>query len=392
MSQAPVVKIDANDIIIGKPLPWPVYNSANQLLLQQGTSVASQRQVDILIEQGVFRPLTQQEIAVIQAEETAEAETKAIKEKRTNPFAAQAIWARMLDQVFQRILNPEDGSLEPALMDVSNSIVLVTRDKPDALLSAVHLTKSFDYATHHPIHTAALCTLMADHLKLDPEREQALIAAALTMNIGMLNLQRVLFNQETPLTPEQKAAIHSHPEKSVELLVKAGIRDDLILQIVTQHHEKIDGTGYPGHFRGDFICQEARILSIADIYAAMVTPREYREPIAGHDALKKIFMTRGKAVDESLAALLIREVGLYPPGSFVKLANHEVAVVARRPINAAQKAKTPIVFSVISPRGGMYEQPIKRDTNMEQYKILCAAQPKLDQPIDTQFIWGIKAG
>lgn len=388
MTQDSVVKIDAKDIVIGKPLPWPVYNKDKRLLLQEGASVASERQVEILLAQGLYRPMTIEEIKADQEPEPVE--EKPVREKKSNPFYAKNVWADLLTDLFDQILNPKSASIQDDVLQVSDQIIAVTKEVPDALLSAIHLTRSFDYATHHPIHTAALSTMLMEKMEFEPERERALIAAAMTMNIGMLELQRELFVQQTPLTEAQKAGVQNHPNKSVEMLKKAGITNPIWLQAIEQHHEKVDGSGYPNHLSGDAICLEARILSIVDIYAAMVTPREYRQSVAGHDALKKIFMARGKAVDESLAALLIREVGLYPPGSYVKIANGDIAVVARRPIDAAHMAKNPMVYSIISPRGGMYDQPIKRDTNMDCYKILSTAQPETKEPIDTQMIWGMK--
>lgn len=388
MTQNSVVKIDAKDIVVGKPLPWPVYNKEQRLLLNQGACVASERQAEILLAQGLFRPMTEEEI---EAEENPEPiEDEETRQRRSNPFFAKNIWADSLTQLFDKILDPNSENLQQDVHDMSEQIIDVSKDRPDALLSAIHLTRSFDYATHHPIHTAALCTLLAERLQFEMDREISLISAALTMNIGMLELQRELFNQQTPLTDAQKSGVHNHPELSVQMLKKSGVTDQIWLNAIAQHHEKMDGTGYPNHLKGEDICLEARVLSIVDIYAAMVTPREYRKSIAGHDALKRIFTARGKAVDESLAALLIREVGLYPPGSYVKIANGDTAIVARRPINAALKAKSPMVYSIISPRGGMYEQPIQRDTNKDIYKILSATQPEIRDPINTQIIWGLK--
>lgn len=382
-----IIKIDANDIEIGKPLPWPVFNREQRLLLKAGAVVASQRQVEILMSQGLYRPLSESEIAELENSKT----DPQPHERRSNPFLVKQEWSEQLNALFTRIQNPigNDG-MEHDLLALADAMLAVAKDRPDALLSAIHLTRSFDYAVLHPIHTAVLCTLLVDRLQFDPEREHIVIAAALAMNVGMLDLQRVLFKQMSPLTEDQKTGVRNHPETSVQILKDAGFSNELLLRTILQHHEKLDGSGYPGKCSADEISQEARILSISDIYAAMVTPREYRKSVPGHDALKKIFMSRGKVVDESLASLLIREIGLYPPGTFVKIANGDIAVVARRPLDAAKHAKNPMVFSVISPRGGMYEQPIKRDTNQDQYKILSAELPKLDSPLDTQMIWGLK--
>lgn len=84
-----------------------------------------------------------------------------------------------------------------------------------------------------------------------------------------------------------------------------------------------------------------------------------------------------------MAQLLIREVGVYPPGSFVKLINGDTAIVIKRAIvKKGRNATAPVVACIISPRGGLYEQPALRDSNLEMYKVTGLAEPDFDEPID----------
>jgi hypothetical protein len=83
-------------------------------------------------------------------------------------------------------------------------------------------------------------------------------------------------------------------------------------------------------------------------------------------ALREIFLKRGGKVDENLAKALIKELGLYPPGSFVRLHNGEIAIVFRR----GKTATTPLVRSVIGPRGAMLGRPVRRDTSETHYVIV----------------------
>ena len=92
-------------------------------------------------------------------------------------------------------------------------------------------------------------------------------------------------------------------------------------------------------------------------------------------------------VDEQLAVLLIKEIGVYPPGSFVKLANNETAVVLRRGI---KKANCPVCLSVISPRGAPYQNPIMRDTKEDKSYAIEAVIPR-DKGMELDFnkLWGV---
>ncbi len=106
-------------------------------------------------------------------------------------------------------------------------------------------------------------------------------------------------------------------------------------------------------------------------------------------ALKNIFTKRGQSVDSNLTQMLIREVGIYPPGSFVKLVNGDVAIVIKRAIVKKNRDTTsPSVCSVISPRGGLYERHTIRDSNLDMFKITEMCLPEIDEPINYQKLWG----
>jgi len=372
------IRLNPEDIHVGSPLPWPIYGENRCLLLRQGEIVTSERQLALLVERGLFRRLS--------LEEDAEPETA--KRIRKNPFIAKQACADRLQLLLRDLADGVAANALQRTHEIATMIRALCELDADAILAAVHLSRDFDYATLHPIHTAILCDLLAVRLALPDEQRQSLIAAALTMNVGMLDLQNQLFEQAEPLTAEQSRAIQQHSHVGVELLSAAGIDDDVWLDIVLQHHERIDGGGYPNALTAESIRHKARILALADIYSALVTPRRHRKPILAKDALKTIFLGRGKEVDEELAGHFIRETGIFPPGAFVRLANGEIAVVARRAIvNQSRDSTAPIVYSVISPRGGRYESPICRDCNNEVFKIENICPAELDMHPVVEKIW-----
>ena len=99
----------------------------------------------------------------------------------------------------------------------------------------------------------------------------------------------VLNRQTGALTEDQRLMIDTHPLAGVELLQAAGVDDEVWLEAVLQHHERLDGSGYPSGLEGDAISPGARMLAIVDIYSAMVRPRAYREAIHARHALRSLF-------------------------------------------------------------------------------------------------------
>ena len=136
--------------------------------------------------------------------------------------------------------------------------------------------------------------------------------------------------------------------------------------------------------KGETIPLAIRIISLADTYSAMVTPRVYRAQILARDALRDIFLKRGGEMDAELAQAFIKELGVFPPGTFVKLQNGEVGIVSRRGDNAMQ----PIVQSVIGPRGAPLPNCIKRDSADADYAIREMVVRDRAAKLDVHRMWG----
>lgn len=227
----------------------------------------------------------------------------------------------------------------------------------DAVLGALLLDDGAAYADIHPLMVGALATLVAARLGIDGALRPRLVAAAFSCNLGLLP-QHPALARPGPLVPMLEDLVRSHPVRSHTLLREHGVDDPLWLTLVLQHHERPDGSGYPDALRGPDIDPLARLLSLADIYSAMVLPREYRHGIRAQQAVRRIFLARGQQVDAALAADFIGEIGVFPPGACVRLVNGETGVVVRR---GSPRREWPVVSSFLSPRGGIYPRPLHRD-------------------------------
>jgi HD-GYP domain-containing protein (c-di-GMP phosphodiesterase class II) len=383
-------KIKPGEINVGEPLPWPVYDIEKALLLQEGTVVRSEKQMNIIMEKGVYRGMTADEVVEEKKKEQIKLDQRCSNQP-SNPFEMKRSCAEKLQGLIHDLIAGDKVDAYTTAMDIAKTIKHSCEYNANATLAAIHLSDEFSYGILHPLHAATLSELLMRRLNFTDAQEQTVMAAALLMNVGMFELQDELFAQTEALTEQQKAGIHAHPQKSVDILKAVGVKDTHLLKIILQHHERIDSDGYPGKLSGDIIHQGAKVVALADMYAAMITPRAYREPIMAHDAMKKIFVDRGKSVDDHLTQLLIREVGVYPPGSFVKLVSGDTAIVVKRAIvKKGSSATTPVVACIISPRGGLYEKPLVRDTNIDMYKITSMAQPEIEEPISFAKFWGFK--
>jgi HD-GYP domain-containing protein (c-di-GMP phosphodiesterase class II) len=257
-------------------------------------------------------------------------------------------------------------------LDLAKLIEELCDFDPDAALGMVHLIKEPRYAISHSLHAAILCELIARRLEWPATHRRQVQAAALTANIAMLALQEELQSQSAPLTEAQRAEVRLHPYNGARLLISLGIEDELWLKIVLQHHERVDGSGYPNALREDRICQEAKLLAVADRYAAMVSGRSYRDGIPARDVLKQLFLAKGKEYDETLSLLLVKELSIFPPGGFVALENGEQAMVIKRPPVGSLH---PVVSSFTDAQGLAVPKPVRRNTALTGFHVKDVSPP-----------------
>ncbi len=275
-----------------------------------------------------------------------------------------------------------------ALLEIAERFVRLAREAPDALLGAVLLDDAAPYAQLHPLMVALIGELVGARAGIDEASRVVLVAAAMSCNLGMLNLQDELAQQAVALSDAQRLAIHEHPQRSHALLIAAGVSDPSWLAIVAQHHERPDGSGYPLGLRAPAVAQSARLIALADMYAAMVLPRGYRDGVRAQDALRAIFLARGSQVDGGLAALFINELGVFPPGIFVRLANGETGVVVKR----GTRGQNPLLVSCFqSPRGAPYHAPILRQASARGELEVCEVLPRQRLPASPAALWGSMA-
>jgi len=235
---------------------------------------------------------------------------------------------------------------------------------PDGALLALMQMAAVEverYSATHSVLVSVLCGIAArEVLQWPSDLHPTLCHAALTMNIGMTELQDQLAQQTDPLTPLQRQNIGRHAERSAELLEQLGLKDQTWLEAIRPHHRMAPGR-LSAHAPGR---RMARLIQRADMFAAAMSPRASRRPVPPSKAMKAIYFDENGQIDEAGAAL-IKAIGIYPPGSFVRLANGEVAVVVQRGANTA----APRVAVVLNRNGTPNADLTLRNTSRAGWRV-----------------------
>lgn len=372
-------RLNHRDLTVGEPLPWDVYGADNKLLLRRGHVLENDHQVEELVDRGLF-------IDGAHADRHAPpAPTNHIEAPSALRFINMA--TKRLERLLYNLGNETD--VQAKFLEVTKALAYAVNINADVAIASIQLNHAgAHYAIRHCIDTALLAYLVARAMQKEPVECQSIMAAALTMNVGMLRQQDQLQDKQEPLSETEIAVIKAHPHKSAETLVEAGIHDPTWLMCVRMHHEEADGQGYPLGTEVGAIPDSAKILALADRYCAAISVRKYRRTLLPAAALRDVLMRNGKATEPILAAYFIKELGTTPPGTLVQLQNGEIGVVTQR----SGASPSAVVHAFIGPRGAPLSFPIKRDTAKPLYAIHeTLAWEKATLRFSMQQLWGNEA-
>jgi AraC-like DNA-binding protein len=335
-------------IKIGAPLPFSILGPDGQLLLNKGQVIQSEAQLEAMLERHALV-------------DRGEADSGQKDPKSADKNALPGLWGQTLDQIGRMLRSSVHADFLGALDEVAAPLrALIERD-PDLAIFQVLRQEGMaegQYGSQHGVHAAITALLAAKRLGASEDEQQRTLRAALTMNLSVLELQGRLTAQVFPLHPRQKLIMREHPWRSREMLVAHGIDDAEWLRAVLEHHEAPDGSGYPKALTAP--SDLALLLSSADVFTAKLSTRAGRVALPADRAARDFFISRKTL---PAASAIIKEFGVFPPGTLVKLASGESGVVVRR----AQPA--PIVAALVNKSGEMMN-PARRDGSKPEQAIV----------------------
>lgn len=360
--------VSRNDLRLGQEVQADIVDAKGAVLVRKGTPVESETFVEFLLSCG----------AKIQCDEDP-----AFGAMSRPPSTFETIDA-LGSELAQACLRPTElTEFVGTVRDIARKLSVTVENAPDASIASIFLVPCDSYSVRHQVHSAILCDLVASLLGIDALDRLSLVCGALTMNLAFLEYQDCLNERTGGLSSDEKETILKHPLIGEQILITAGANDPLWLSCVRNHHEKRDGSGYPDGLSGDAIPRPAQILQIVDVFSARVSARSWSDKELANATMADLLRsTAGNQCDPDLVKALIKTLGAFPPGCFVKLANEEQAIVVHR----GQKATSPIVRS-LSLAHLRYETPVLRDTSESAYTI----RALLPLDVDTDIPGGLRS-
>ncbi|MCE4554117.1 hypothetical protein [Pelomonas cellulosilytica] len=381
-----LIPLPARTLRVGMTLPYDLFDAGGQLLFARGQVLRDSPLVRGLVEGGAWvqsdatmeyqralahrlDTLVMQDVPladIAKADGSFRLEQQAPAKPELGPREA---WSDLLLHVRSLLREAEPHDFAGRLAQLRDTALKRLNAQPDATLMLLIFESSQafeDYSARHGLLALLLCDLVARQLSLAPELREALQGAALTMNYGAGDTQDRLAAQAGPATQAQRQSLSLHGEQAAGRLASAGITNEAWLTAVRLHHEAGPGPLAP-RGPGEML---ARLLQRIDLFGARLSPRRSRKAMSGAAAARAVFLDELGQPDEAGAAL-IKTVGLYPPGSIVRLANGEVGIVFKR----GYSANEPLVAALLGKSGSPLSNPVPRDTRLAAQAITASLAP-----------------
>lgn len=232
------------------------------------------------------------------------------------------------------------GYVREGLRDILGSL----ERNADAVTWLLQLKRMDEYSFDHAMEVSVNMMRLGSHIGWRKKYLLNLGFAGLLQDVGKTRLPPELLAKTGALTAEERETVHSHVASSLELLYEQSGLPTEVMVIVSRHHERWDGSGYPRGLRSDDIGLAAEIAGLVDSFCAMLKDKPYRPALGHQEALEELYALRGTQFNTVLMEQFVQCIGLYPVGGLVELDSGEVGVVIQQ--NQVQRSRPRVLLTL----------------------------------------------
>ncbi|WP_028546148.1 HD-GYP domain-containing protein [Paenibacillus taiwanensis] len=337
----------------GMRLAKKVYNEEGMVLLSENVELSdsfikrlrdmgvSYVYVEDMHTEGINAPNILSEETRKEANRTIRGEFKrlmtgSVLRKQSGPSDMNGAFSRLLDNIIDDISSHEDAMV--MLGDIQTADL---------------------YVFKHSLNVCVYTTMFGIHHGYAKEELKMLAMGALLHDIGKTQLDLQILNKPGRLSDYEFSHIKSHAELGFRILKNEPNIPLIVAHCAYQHHERLNGSGYPRGIVSEHIHEYAKWIAIADSFDAMTSHRVYRSAMQPHEALEILYTGSGTLYDQSMLALFRDRIAVYPLGMTVELSTGEVGIISKINSKIPQR---PIVRLLLDPEGKPY--PDMRDIDL----------------------------
>jgi HD-GYP domain-containing protein (c-di-GMP phosphodiesterase class II) len=235
-------------------------------------------------------------------------------------------YAEYIESVYTRFVAQNSLDFREILERMKGLYELVSENKKLVLRAQSLVPPNANYLVSHAVRSSIISIILGQTLKLPAFRLMELGAAAVLHEMGMVKLPPQLYMAGRTLTPVEKRSVTTHTILGYNLLRERQVPLSVCIAVL-EHHERMNGSGYPRGLPGDKISLYARIIMVACSYDALTSVRPYKEAKDGYAGMVDMLRNEGKQYDEIVIKALVYSLSIYPIGSHVLLTNGKRALV-----------------------------------------------------------------
>lgn len=333
-------------------LARPIYSEFGTILMKEGTQLTA-RSIRRLKQLGVTHvyiidPRLEGMTWSKEWDVSEETRMRALQmiRKAFDGAASGTYWQERYPREVQQ---QSDAVFEDLLSDI--------RDNKQRMIMFSHIYIWDRHLYHHCFNVAMFTLALAMRLNYNKEQLKDVMIGGLLHDIGKTLIPKSILDKPGPLDEQEFALVQKHTEYGYEILRNQEFVPHLAAHCAFQHHERLDGSGYPRKLKADEIHPYGKIMAVADVYDAMTSHRVYRDALLPHEALEIISQGSGRLFDETAVSLFRETIAPYPLGMEVALSNGERGVVTD--IHPT-KPERPVI-RVLYGEGGGEVEPYERD-------------------------------
>lgn len=354
--------VRVTDNIIGKTIAQPIVNNNGQILIAKNSNL-TKKSIQLLENQGIqsvyIHSVVKSSLDDIIPQNDRKAEIREFK-----AFA---------DGILGRVQNSNLMNLKKKIKlhnDLNKKIDVIATELMNKVnvnkkLSVVDIKSKKDYLYEHQVNVSILSIYLARKIGLNNDKIKRLAKAALIYDYGNFLIENNASLKEGDLTPEERKALENHTVVAYEFLKNQ--TDFSITEILPslEHHERVDGNGYPHGKKGDEIHLFSKIISITDAYDSLTSDRPFRKAYPQSEAIELLMGSAGRAYDFDLTNAFVKNIIPYPNGTKVILSDHKTGFVIQQNKHLPLRPKVVVTSDRFT---GLLD--LKNETNITIKKVI----------------------
>lgn len=364
-----MLQVVCQDLFPGMVVAHPIVDNSNRVLLTRGQ----------VLTEYYIRRIKDMNIPIIFVEDGMGLE------EYQGPVSWETAWqaARSLKQSYEACLRT--GQLQ--MGDISgqvNQIIDELLANRSTMIGMAGLKSHDEYTYQHSVHVCILSIMVGISIGYPRSKVHELGVGAMLHDIGKITIPREILNKADCLTAAEMDIVRRHAWDGFNLMRRSNRVTLLSAHVALQHHERLDGSGYPRALSGDAFHEYAQITAVADVFDALVSDRPYRSAYSNKEALDILEDYRDIQLQGRLIDHLKVYINPYPPGTIVELSNGDIAIVARS--SSRREMERPVVKAIFSAEGHPYENKILELEQHPDINITKILDPQQGRRVAAQYL------